>query len=420
MLKAYSRIPLVGRIIAAMFIGILLGFLLGPAVFGNPISADWRTVVLANLKLTADVVLKLLRLLATPLIFLAVLHALMTKEMQGRQAARLLGILMTNSAIAVLIGLGVANILQPGTHIQLGDPGVASDRRPYSISEDLIGKLPSSVGAPFDTNDIIGLIALAIGFGLALRQVRTSHPEGFAILDKAFDALYGAVMVLLKWVLELVPLAVIAVVARLVAEKGIGELLRMLWFVLAVVLALALMVVVYLVRLRLQTKIPLGKFFRGASEALLLAFSTASSAATLPVTYRCATQKIGVSEESASMGIMVGGTFNHDGTALYEAMAALFISQALGRTLGLGEQAIIVLMAIVASVGAAGIPEAGLVTMLAVFTAVGLPVEYIPLLLPLDWFLDRCRTTINVLGDLVSTCVVDRDRTTPGSTPQPA
>ncbi len=105
---------------------------------------------------------------------------------------------------------------------------------------------------------------------------------------------------------------------------------------------------------------------------------------------------------------MVGGTFNHDGGALYEAMAALFVSQAIGYHLTIAHQLMIVVMAVVASVGAAGIPEGGLVTMVAVFTAVHLPIEYIPLLLPLDWFLDRCRTTINVAGDLVSTCIIDR------------
>ena len=125
------------------------------------------------------------------------------------------------------------------------------------------------------------------------------------------------------------------------------------------------------------------------------------------MTYGCVKDQIGVREESAGMGVMVGGTFNHDGTALYEAMSALFISQLLGMPLGLGHQLLVVLMSITASVGAAGIPEAGLVTMMAVFTAVRLPVEYIPFLLPLDWFLDRCRTAINVMGDMTVTCILD-------------
>ena len=139
----------------------------------------------------------------------------------------------------------------------------------------------------------------------------------------------------------------------------------------------------------------------------MMAFSTASSTATMPVTYACLTEKVGVREESASMGALVGANFNNDGTALYEAMAALFIAQMIGQDLSTTQQLIIILTSIIASVGAAGIPEAGLVTMTLVFTAVGLPVEYIALLLAVDWFLDRCRTTINVLGDVNISCLLD-------------
>ena len=127
----------------------------------------------------------------------------------------------------------------------------------------------------------------------------------------------------------------------------------------------------------------------------------------MPVTYACLKDKVGVREESASMGALVGANFNNDGTALYEAMSALFISQMIGQNLSLTQQLIVVLTSIIASVGAAGIPEAGLVTMTLVFTAVGLPIEYIALLLTVDWFLDRCRTTINVLGDVNVACLLD-------------
>jgi DAACS family dicarboxylate/amino acid:cation (Na+ or H+) symporter len=138
-----------------------------------------------------------------------------------------------------------------------------------------------------------------------------------------------------------------------------------------------------------------------------MAFSTASSTATMPVTYANLREKVGLREESASLGALVGSNFNNDGTALYEAMAALFIAQMIGTELTLTQQAMVVLTSVVASVGAAGIPEAGLVTMTMVFTAVHLPTGYIALLLPVDWFLDRCRTTINVMGDMNVSCVLD-------------
>jgi Na+/H+-dicarboxylate symporter len=138
-----------------------------------------------------------------------------------------------------------------------------------------------------------------------------------------------------------------------------------------------------------------------------MAFSTASSTVTMPVTYACLREKVGLREESASLGALVGSNFNNDGTALYEAMAALFIAQMIGANLSLSSQAMVVLTSVVASVGAAGIPEAGLVTMTLVFSAVHLPTGYIALLLPVDWFLDRCRTSINVMGDMNVSCILD-------------
>ena len=146
---------------------------------------------------------------------------------------------------------------------------------------------------------------------------------------------------------------------------------------------------------------------RGMSDALLLAFSTGSSTAAMPVTYECLKDKVGIRPQSASLGALVGSNFNNDGTALYEAMSALFIAQMIGLDLSVTKQVMVVMTSVVASVGAAGIPEAGLVTMTLVFTAVGLPVEYIALLLTVDWFLDRCRTTINVLGDVNVSCLLD-------------
>jgi Na+/H+-dicarboxylate symporter len=174
-----------------------------------------------------------------------------------------------------------------------------------------------------------------------------------------------------------------------------------------VLLALLLQTAWYLTRIRLGSWARPGHVLRGMRDALLMAFSTGSSTATMPVTYACLTEKVGLREESASLGGLVGANFNNDGTALYEAMAALFVAQLIGQDLTFVQQLLIVLTSVVASVGAAGIPEAGLVTMTLVFTAVKLPVEYIALLLPVDWFLDRCRTTINVLGDVNVSCLLD-------------
>jgi Na+/H+-dicarboxylate symporter len=404
-LDFYRRIPLYGRILLGLLIGVVLGYALGDRA--------------QSLKPVSDIVLQFLRLLATPLIFIALAHSLLKADISGRLAGRLLWLLMSNTVVAILVGLLVANVLNPGTHVSLPAPSGTVDKKPFDIAKDLLDKLPTDWVSPFSKNDLISVIVLAVAVGLSLRIVRRRQKElgqqGYMSFERFLETAFQMVMVMLHWIFELVPLAVLAVVARTVGTAGIAPLLQMGWFVAAVIAALVLQAFFYLLRLRLSSSVRPGAFLRGGFDAFAMAFSTASSAATLPITYSCAKDKIGVREESASLGVMVGGTFNHDGTALYEAMAALFISQVLGLHLSLEQQALVVLMAIVASVGAAGIPEAGLVTMLAVFNAVHLPIEYIPFLLPLDWILDRCRTTINVMGDLSVTCILDRSSETMNS-----
>ncbi len=398
MLALYHRTPLYIRIVIGLLLGIPIGWLMGASA--------------ANLKPVSDIVLQFLRLLATPLIFFALARSLIKTDIRGRLAGRFLWLLMSNTVVAILIGLLVANVLRPGTHVQLTTGAATIDKKPFDIAKDLLDKLPTDWVTPFLKNELIPVIILALAVGIAIRKVKTRHlDEGrkdYAPLEQFFDSAFEVVMVMLHWVFDLVPLAVLAVVARTVGTVGVAPLLQMGWFVIAVISALILQAIFYLGRLNFGSWVRPLTFLKGGFDAFALAFSTASSAATLPVTFECARDKIGVREESASLGVMVGGTFNHDGTALYEAMAALFIAQVIGLNLPLEQQAIVIVMAIVASVGAAGIPEAGLVTMLAVFNAVHLPIEYIPFLLPLDWLLDRCRTTINVMGDLSVTCLLER------------
>jgi Na+/H+-dicarboxylate symporter len=168
-----------------------------------------------------------------------------------------------------------------------------------------------------------------------------------------------------------------------------------------------LQAVYYLTRVRFGSWVRPFHLLAETRDALVMAFSTASSTATMPVTYARLRERVGLREQSASLGALVGSNFNNDGTALYEAMAALFVAQLLNVHLSVTQQILVVLTSVIASIGAAGIPEAGLVTMTLVFSAVHLPTEYIALLLTVDWFLDRCRTTINVLGDMNVACLLD-------------
>jgi Na+/H+-dicarboxylate symporter len=224
-----------------------------------------------------------------------------------------------------------------------------------------------------------------------------------AWVDLGLDTL----IIILHWIIAVVPLAVFGLVASIIGTKGFGAFQALGVFVLAVLLALLIQAIYYLTRIRFCSWVRPLQLLRGGRDALVMAFSTGSSTATMPVTFECLKDRVGLREKSASLGALLGSNFNNDGTALYEAMAALFIAQMTGLDLSIPQQLMVVLTSVVASVGAAGIPEAGLVTMTLVFHAVGLPTIYIALLLPVDWFLDRCRTAINVMGDMNVSCILD-------------
>ena len=280
----------------------------------------------------------------------------------------------------------------------------AKDTR--GIGEQLLDNVPKSIFGPLgDGGKIIAVVILALLFGFALRRLR-GDPRIESV--KSFLELgLQTLIVILHWLIAVLPLAVLCIVAALIGEKGFAGFGSLAWFIVAVLVALSLQVLFYLTRIRLGSWARPWHVLRGMRDALFMAFSTASSTATMPVTYEHLQTRVGLRKESASMGAMVGANFNNDGTALYEAMAALFVSQLIAMDLSLTQQLQVVLLSVLASVGAAGIPEAGLVTMVLVFKTVGLPIEHIAMLLPIDWFLDRCRTAVNVMGDVTVSCILD-------------
>lgn len=400
-LARWNAIPLYLRIVVALVLGVGVGLLLGERAH--------------FMEIPSQLILQLLGVLAPPLILVAVAHVLMTSEFGGGKAARLFGLLLLNTVVAIIIGLTVANTLQPGRWFQNAPAAEQAaeelvDQGPNPVAL-LMDKVPKSILGPLASRqNIIGIIIIAVAFGIAMRGVK-ERPLG--TVQDLVEVAYDTLLVVLHWIIQLVPLGVFAIVAKVVGVEGFAPFKAMGVFVVAVMLALTLQAVWYLVRIKLFSWPKPVEVLRGVRDALVMAFSTGSSTATMPVTYAALKDKVGLREESASMGSLVGANFNNDGTALYEAMAALFIAQMIGQDLSIAQQLIIVATSIIASVGAAGIPEAGIVTMTLVFSAVGLPIESIPLLLTVDWFLDRCRTTINVLGDVNVSCILDgRNRPT--------
>ncbi len=402
----YTRSPLYLRII----IGLLIGLVIGSAMHTGAAAAPWVALPGA----ISGLILKLLGALAPPLILIAVLDTLIKAKLAGGVVPRMIFLLILNTLVAIGIGLAVANVFRPGAWADrrvFHATTQSTDTGSYPVAA-LLDNIPASLLKPLVDNNVIGVIVIAAGFGLALRQL---EPGDRQTAERMVSVAYKAITIVLHWVIEMVPIGVMGIVATEVGSHGLGAFKALFAFVLAVVVALLLQLVYYLARIGSGTWVRPWAVLAGMRDAITMAFSTDSSTATMPVTYRCLKNNVGLREESARMGALVGTNFNNDGTALYEAMAALFISQLIGRHLGLGQQILVVLTAIVASVGAAGIPEAGIVTMALVFSAVGLPREYIGLLLTVDWFLDRCRTVVNMMGDVNVSCMLDGNTRDGGS-----
>ena len=388
----WQQIPLYGRIVIGVVLGVATGLALGSQA--------------AFLATPGKLVLRLLGALAPPLILAAIVHTFMTTHLGGPLAARLPRLLLMNTLVAITVGLTVANVIQPGRGAGLApsEPAVETTQTANPVVA-FIENVPKSLLGPLgDDGKVIGVIFVAVAFGMALRKER-HRPLG--TVEHLVELILESLIKILHWIIAVVPLAVFGIVASIVGTEGFAQFQALGIFVLSVLLALAIQAAYYLIRIQFGSWVRPLDVIRGGRDALVMAFSTASSTATMPVTYAALRDRIGLRDQSASMGALVGANFNNDGTALYEAMAALFIAQMIGLDLSAHQQLMVVLTSIIASVGAAGIPEAGLVTMTMVFTAVGLPVQFIPVLLTVDWFLDRCRTAINVMGDMNVSCLLD-------------
>jgi Na+/H+-dicarboxylate symporter len=406
------KLPLYTQIIIGLVLAVIVGILLGA---GTPVLPKEN---LQNLAMPAVLVLRALSMLATPLIFLSIVNTLMTADLPGGAAKKLGFLLTSNTMVAIVIGLFVANTVQPGNWNSVGKPSaekaaeIAAKSKGFDPLQLLDSIVPDSIIKPFaDKTSVIALVLLGLAMGIALRMLKQKQiaesKTDYKPVEQIITVLFTTVIQMLHWVIMLVPIAVFGIVARTIAIQGFAPFQSLIVFVIAVVLALALQACYYLLRIQFGSWVTAKHLLTKGVDPLVTAFSTASSTATMPITYENLIEKVGLRKSSASLGALVGSNFNNDGTALYEAMSALFIAQSLHLNLNLSQQLMVMLTSIFASVGAAGIPEAGLVTMTLVFNSVGLPTEYIAILLTVDWFLDRVRTAINVMGDMTVSCLVD-------------
>jgi Na+/H+-dicarboxylate symporter len=401
-LAFWFNLPFFVRVVIGLAIGLALGLALHPHWAGKDSSARLRGWVYAFGK-TSELTLRILGALAPPLILTAVMRALIGTHIQGRTAGRLIYLMVLNTVVACVIGLIVVNVVRPGEHAT-SHLDARKEMTHSDPIEGFLNSVPPSLLQPLVETNSVGLILIAITFGLAARQLpENQRAVTLAAINIAFDL----IVKVLFWALELVPLAVACKVGNVITTLGLDPFRSLGWFVVSVILALLFQGCYYMVRVRLRSWVRPAQLLRQGRDAYVMAFSTGSSTATMPLTYECMTERLGLRGDSASLGVLVGGNFNHDGTALYQAMCALFVAQLSGNHLSIVQQAIVVVTALVSAMGMAGIPEASLVTMGLIFNAVGLDVTYVALLLPVDWFLDRCRTAINVMGDTSVACLLD-------------
>lgn len=401
-----------------------------------------------------DIFLQMLKLLVVPLVvtsMVAGIAGLGDVRHLGRTGLRTVVFYAATTFLAVFVGLVLVNIVRPGDGFERGNVENREEVQAKTLSQlhwkdrpDLVARVedgeitrqeaidtliaerkkspgdaligiveqmfPANLFAAAAETNILALIVFSLVFGGILT---TLGETGKPVLD-VFVGANHAVMKMVHLLMFLAPPGIFALVAARIGAEGGGsavwDLMRLLGAYAGTVLGgLAIHALVTLpVVLKLLTgRSPLS-YAAGMGRALLTAFSTASSSATLPVTIEAATANNGVSERAGNFVLPLGATVNMDGTALYEAVAVMFIAQAYGLDMGIAEQVIIFLTATLASVGAAGIPEAGLVTMVMVLSAVNIPIGGMALILVIDWFLDRCRTTVNVWGDSVGAAVIDR------------
>ncbi len=410
-------VPLYAQVLIAVVCGTTVGMVLGQEAYQNGL----RNEQLGQLGLWVVWVLKTL---AVPLIFFAIMDSLIRASFPLRQGAKLITICLINVSVAMLIGLAIMNLWQPGKfwrgHVEellqvVPGTTLKSALVPSGHPlEDLLAYIPRTIADPLGSNNIIGVVLLAFTFGLALRWAKTMSGQAGGLVDHiawTIERTYGWLLMVLWWVILVVPIAVFGVVANVVGNSGIGVFATLWTFLAAMLLGLAVHALLYYpsVAWIIGKKSPRVYIGQGA-DAIMTGMSCNSSLATVPITLRCL-ERMQVSSRSARLAACVGTNLNNDGITLYEAMAALFLAHALGHDLPLSKQIVIVVASIIAGAGVAGIPEAGMIVLPLVLAAAGLPdhviLAAIPLIMTMDWIIARARSGVNVMSDMLVAILLD-------------
>lgn len=401
MLKALGRSPLWAQIFLAMALGIILGFAIRPEGFlASFIDAKAWT---DSLKLIGDTFIRLIRMLAIPLIFVSVAAAVVSigdMSRLGRSGARIAALYIPSGLLAACLGVALATLIQPGAGVVAPEGIVAPDAKAPPTGSDIVAMfIPSNPVKALADGDMLAVISFAMLFGVGILGARDAAKPVADLLDGAAHALTKLVV----YIMQLAPIGAFALMAWAVALLGADALIKLAALIGTVYLGCGIYgLVIYGGFIKFGLGLPPLPFYKGMSEAIAVSYSTASSSATLPVTMRNMIEKLGISRRMSAFVASLGATVNMDGSAMYMCIVTIFGAQLFGVDLSTSQLVGIVIAASLGAIGAAGIPGGSLVFIPLVLGVAGVPLEVIAIILGADRLMDMMRTVVNVLGDSVA------------------
>ncbi|MES1943510.1 sodium:dicarboxylate symporter [Salinisphaera sp. PC39] len=423
-LKHLLRERLWAQVLTAMALGIAAGLALGPEA--ALVAPGTAALITSWLALPGYVFLALVQMIVIPLVVTSIMLGMASSEDMAslRSTGLRAGLFfLATTLAAVLIGMAVALTIQPGLHVDAAS--LQADLRPAADAVTPVAvpagiafsDLPGHISALIPTNplkagleqNMMQVVVFAVLIGIALVNLPAQHRK--PLLD-LLAAIQEITMVVVRWAMLLVPFAVFGLLTQITTRLGLNALFGMGLYVFTVVLGLLLALAMYLAVYRLFSGRGVRHFLRAVRDVQLLAFSTSSSAAVMPLTMQTAEARLGVSQATARFVIPLGTTINMAGTALYQTVATLFLAQVFGVEIGLAGLALLVSLAVGASIGSPGTPGVGIVILSMLLGSVGIPAAGLALVVGVDRILDMCRTTVNVTGDLIAASLLDRPEAT--------
>ncbi|MGI6684308.1 MAG: dicarboxylate/amino acid:cation symporter [Bacillota bacterium] len=389
-----KKMGLATKILIGLILGVIVGLFIPLEI------AD------TYLKPIGALFLRLIKMIIVPLVFASlVVGASSVGDVKklGRMGGKTIAYYLVTTAIAVTIGIALANILQPGAGLVLPVDATYEGKEAPSIVNVILEIFPDNPLQALVSGNMLQLIVFALFIGIAITLVGKRAEPVRVIFEGFAEVMYKITGI----IMETAPYGVFGLIAPVVAAHGLDVLLPLLMIIIVVYLGCILHAgIVYSTFVKLLGKMSPITFFKGILPAQLIAFSTCSSAATLPVNIKCTEDNLGVSKEVSSFVLPLGATINMDGSALYQGACAIFVAQVYGLDLSLGQQLTIVLTGTLASIGAAGVPGAGLIMLTMVLASVGLPLDGVALVAGVDRILDMARTTVNITGDASASVIV--------------